>query len=40
MNGTKTCTKCRQEKPADQFGHNPRTRDKLTHRCNDCRDTQ
>jgi len=37
MTDTKRCARCRLELPLDQFGHDGRTRDRLTYRCNTCR---
>ena len=40
MTSTKRCARCRLELPIDQFGHDGRTRDRLTYRCNTCRAMQ
>lgn len=37
---TKRCALCGLELPSDQFGHDGRTRDRLTYRCNTCRAMQ
>ena len=37
VTATKRCARCRLELPIEQFGHDGRTRDRLTYRCNDCR---
>ena len=34
---TKRCAKCWRYLPLSDFGHDGRTRDNLTYRCNDCR---
>ncbi|CAB5217675.1 hypothetical protein UFOVP209_3 [uncultured Caudovirales phage] len=34
---TKRCAKCWRYLPLSEFGHDGRTRDNLTYRCNDCR---
>jgi hypothetical protein len=34
---TKRCAKCWRYLPHSEFGHDGRTRDRLTYRCNDCR---
>jgi DNA-directed RNA polymerase subunit RPC12/RpoP len=34
---TKRCAKCWRYLPLTDFGHDGRTRDNLTYRCNDCR---
>jgi hypothetical protein len=34
---TKRCAKCWRYLPLTDFGHDGRTRDHLTYRCNDCR---
>lgn len=34
---TKRCAKCWRYLPLSDFGHDGRTRDQLTYRCNDCR---
>jgi hypothetical protein len=34
---TKRCAKCWRYLPHSDFGHDGRTRDRLTYRCNDCR---
>ena len=34
---TKRCAKCWCYLPLSDFGHDGRTRDHLTYRCNDCR---
>lgn len=34
---TKRCAKCWRYLPLGEFGHDGRTRDNLTYRCNDCR---
>ena len=34
---TKRCAKCWRYLPLSEFGHDGRTRDRLTYRCNDCR---
>jgi hypothetical protein len=34
---TKRCAKCWRYLPHTDFGHDGRTRDHLTYRCNDCR---
>lgn len=36
-NNTKRCAKCWQYLPITEFGHDGRTRDNLTYRCNTCR---
>lgn len=36
----KRCALCGLELPTDQFGHDGRTRDRLTYRCNVCRAMQ
>jgi DNA-directed RNA polymerase subunit RPC12/RpoP len=33
----KRCAKCWRYLPLSDFGHDGRTRDHLTYRCNDCR---
>jgi len=33
----KRCAKCWRYLPLTDFGHDGRTRDRLTYRCNDCR---
>lgn len=35
---TKRCAKCWRYLPLADFGHDGRTRDRLTYRCNDCRE--
>lgn len=37
VNDTKRCAKCWRYLPLSDFGHDGRTRDQLTYRCNDCR---
>ena len=34
---TKRCARCKLNLPATDFGHDGRTRDRLTYRCNQCR---
>ncbi len=34
---TKRCAKCWRYLPHSDFGHDGRTRDRLTYRCNTCR---
>lgn len=34
---TKRCAKCWRFLPLSDFGHDGRTKDNLTYRCNDCR---
>ena len=33
----KTCSKCKLDKPINEFGRHPQTKDKLQCRCNQCR---
>ena len=40
MTDTKRCALCGLELPITKFGHDGRTRDKLTYRCNTCRAMQ
>ena len=37
VDDTKRCAKCWRYLPLTEFGHDGRTRDNLTYRCNDCR---
>lgn len=37
MEATKQCALCGLELPITKFGHDGRTRDNLTYRCNTCR---
>lgn len=37
VDNTKRCAKCWRYLPLSEFGHDGRTRDNLTYRCNDCR---
>lgn len=40
MTATKRCALCGLELPISDFGHDGRTRDNLTYRCNTCRAMQ